>query len=754
MKLLSLYIDSFGKLSNYKYVFDSKLNSINEENGWGKTTITVFIKSMLYGLDKNERVKYTPWKNLTSFGGSLVLEFKNAEYRIERTFDPIKPSLDTFKIYDIESNKEVDYKPNIGEAILNLNSSSFERSVFIPERELDTGLNQDLENKLQSLIGGTNEDESYDEAIRILSLREDMLKVNDKRGLISEKQKEINSLNEEIKASNDSIRDLPDVSHNIQLLDEEKEFLTNKKKDINNQIIEYGKNQEKLAKIDMIEKYDLDIKESEQALIKNNDIFNGVVVTQDEIINYRNKYKRLVSMRLEYEVIQKNTNIYDKRDEVNKIVNETNIPSDEELKKISTRIEKLQSIKGIIDAHAEAPVKKKPVVGIILVIVASLLLLAGLGLVGVSYFMSMNLYIIGYALMGASVFAYIGSLAGFIVTNQKNTEKIIGGSVKNYDFESNKLVSEIREFFSKYHLYSSDFTNNLFVIRNAKEKYLEWKNEYERVTLGGKELEENIIALDNDINHFLKQFKTTALNAEEMIGELNTHLRNQNDLFETLMKKREEKQAFIVENDLENVFDLNINLDDLNQELSKIDDELAEISKSKKVHIKRYNELQELQSYVDSLYEKRSALQADYNSLNEEYRLIKLSHKFLIESQESLLERYVKPMKDSINKYMKTILKNESEYNIDSSFKFKFKTKDGLRDIKEYSKGYQGIISLCMRLALIDCLYPKEKPFIILDDPFSSFDSEKLNLSLDLIKKISSNYQIIYYTCHDSREIK
>ena len=286
MKLLSLYIDSFGKLSNYKYVFDSKLNSINEENGWGKTTITVFIKSMLYGLDKNERVKYTPWKNLTSFGGSLVLEFKNAEYRIERTFDPIKPSLDTFKIYDIESNKEVDYKPNIGEAILNLNSSSFERSVFIPERELDIGLNQDLENKLQSLIGGTNEDESYDEAIRILSLREDMLKVNDKRGLISEKQKEINSLNEEIKTSNDSIRDLPDVSHNIQLLDEEKEFLTNKKKDINNQIIEYGKNQEKLAKIDMIEKYDLDIKESEQALIKNNDIFNGVVVTQDEIINY------------------------------------------------------------------------------------------------------------------------------------------------------------------------------------------------------------------------------------------------------------------------------------------------------------------------------------------------------------------------------------------------------------------------------------------------------------------------------------
>ena len=71
-----------------------------------------------------------------------------------------------------------------------------------------------------------------------------------------------------------------------------------------------------------------------------------------------------------------------------------------------------------------------------------------------------------------------------------------------------------------------------------------------------------------------------------------------------------------------------------------------------------------------------------------------------------------------------------------------------------YSRGYQTIISLCMRLALIDCLYPNEKPFVILDDPFVNFDDEKLEICKSLIEDISNQYQIVYFTCHDSRVIE
>ena len=55
-----------------------------------------------------------------------------------------------------------------------------------------------------------------------------------------------------------------------------------------------------------------------------------------------------------------------------------------------------------------------------------------------------------------------------------------------------------------------------------------------------------------------------------------------------------------------------------------------------------------------------------------------------------------------------------------------------------------------MRFALIDCLY-QDKPFIILDDSFVDFDKENLKVIKDILNKLKDNYQIIYFTCHDSR---
>ena len=65
MKLLRLEIESFGKLQGFSLDLDQGLNVICESNGFGKTTLAMFIKAMLYGLpsstkrdmDKNERKK-------------------------------------------------------------------------------------------------------------------------------------------------------------------------------------------------------------------------------------------------------------------------------------------------------------------------------------------------------------------------------------------------------------------------------------------------------------------------------------------------------------------------------------------------------------------------------------------------------------------------------------------------------------------------------------------------------------------------
>ena len=143
MKLIELYIENFGKLTNYKHTFSQGLNVINEENGYGKSTLAAFIKSMLYGLedtrrpklDENDRKKYLPWQGGV-FGGTLTFSARGKKYRIERTFAQ-KASDDTFKLFDCESGKESrDYSENLGEELFLINVDGFERTVFLSERRL------------------------------------------------------------------------------------------------------------------------------------------------------------------------------------------------------------------------------------------------------------------------------------------------------------------------------------------------------------------------------------------------------------------------------------------------------------------------------------------------------------------------------------------------------------------------------------------------------------------------------------------
>ena len=61
------------------------------------------------------------------------------------------------------------------------------------------------------------------------------------------------------------------------------------------------------------------------------------------------------------------------------------------------------------------------------------------------------------------------------------------------------------------------------------------------------------------------------------------------------------------------------------------------------------------------------------------------------------------------------------------------------------------MIGISLRLALVDSIFKKEKPFLILDDPFVNLDEEKMKNTLNLIKEISKNFQIIYFVCHNSR---
>ncbi|MBQ9900178.1 MAG: AAA family ATPase [Acholeplasmatales bacterium] len=759
MKILSLYIDSFGKLSDYLFDFTPKMNSIYEENGWGKTTMTVFIKTMLYGFtNKSERERYTPWNNKSSFGGTMKIEVNGKKYRIDRRFDPKKASNDVLNVYDLQTNLEVDFGNNIGEKILNLNVDSFERSVFIPQKELEEGFGSDIEAKLANLIGGTNDSQSFDDAVEILNNKSKLLRMNSKKGLIIDKKRELSEIQNEIEECNNKLLGINDIEKQIDIIKSEITGLNEKKKEINEKIIKYSKEQEKKTKLAVAKKYYEDIQNTKETLDKNNEIFNGINLTAEDVLAIRSKNKELISLKYEYEIKQHESGSDEKLDEFkNSLGFKDDLPTNEEIDNISKKIQKYQNIKGVINAHTAEPVKTKPIVGVAALIVSGFVFVCGvisllIGILGNSVnkqlFTNIGIIVMIVALLGI----ILGLTLVFI--NYSHNQSASYTRVKNYDFELREIESQIRDFFGRFHLYSSEFSNNLYTVKSNLERYKEAQVENSYKKEENSKLERKMKEYETIIQDFLKRFKTTAPTTEEQIGELNTHLRRKAEIENNLVFKETSYKQYIALHGLSDIDENEVDVDSLNSIIADIEQKIQELAKELTTKSNKVVEYESEIIKLDDLVEKEEELTKEIKNLEHEYDVLITTEAYLKKAQTSLLEKYVKPMKDSVDKYVSLLLKNNKEYNIDVNFKFQFITKNGLKGIDQYSRGYQTIITLCMRLALIDCLYPNEKPFVIFDDPFVNFDDEKLDLCKNLMNDISSHYQIIYFTCHDSRVIK
>ena len=105
MKLLSCYIENFGKIRGESLTFRDGLTSVCEKNGYGKTTLAAFFKAMFYGMDSsfartkfNDRAHYCPFGGGV-FGGNVVFLYRGKTYKIERTFDKASETKDTLTVY-------------------------------------------------------------------------------------------------------------------------------------------------------------------------------------------------------------------------------------------------------------------------------------------------------------------------------------------------------------------------------------------------------------------------------------------------------------------------------------------------------------------------------------------------------------------------------------------------------------------------------------------------------------------------------
>lgn len=160
MKILSVNVVSFGKLSNVNLTFNNSVNVVQNVNGFGKTTLANFIRAMFYGLNYNyskvgeDRVndvaRFRPWNSTERFGGSITIESDGRNYRIERFFGTTSRQ-ETLSVIDLGSGSLLNVT-NVGEHFLGLTAESYDRSTYVPQEFVEISSNENINTRLSNAL--------------------------------------------------------------------------------------------------------------------------------------------------------------------------------------------------------------------------------------------------------------------------------------------------------------------------------------------------------------------------------------------------------------------------------------------------------------------------------------------------------------------------------------------------------------------------------------------------------------------------
>ncbi len=791
MKLIECYIESFGKLTDERFKFADGFNLILKENGYGKTTLTVFIKCMLYGMDdtrkhsidENERKKYLPWSGVPC-GGSLTFSVGEKIYRAERNFGA-KPAGDTFILYDTALGRECsDFSENLGEEILGIDADGFMRTLFLSERQLSgKNENRTISAKLSELVGCDGDITGMTEATKLLEEQRKFYIKKGGSGEIADVKAEISRISDELDASVFAESRMNETELTLKALSIKETELRAEEQNI-------AKERAALAKAASTKTYkdtlaDMkarlsSVENRRNALIA---FFKGEIPTAAEIDNIRVLDAQVKSMKstvsgTEAGELSQLRDFFDGKadgariDEIKTVFNRFRINAYEESESTKRRRtlfakrtpEKSEIEKEIADIKAQI---KKPVLPTVFIITGAIISLLGVVL---GAFVHSLLALVTF--IGVATIALVPIIHN---TKKKNEIKLLRKKLSSISDEAAAdprdpliIYNEMLELLSKkepsskkeedqkeLEAFAALFGLGGDIISDISyllKKYEDLKQllAIERYKSTEKaKMEADIAKMEADISEFIKKFSYTT---SSPLDEAGLALAEYTRLSVEIVEKRSDIERLTSKHETnDGEFDTTRTSEELDRRTFELSSLFNEIASQRALLERQYQRDSEQAEMREELIAKKTALEEKYEKFTDNLDTIVLTKKYLEAARENMTSRYLGKTKEGFEKYSSLIGGDEGSFDMDTSFAVS-KTEGAKTHAAEaYSRGTRDLYAIAVRFALIDSLYEEEAPFVILDDPFISLDDKRGKAALDLVKDLAKDRQIIYFTCSESR---
>ena len=796
MKLLACHIDNFGKLCDVTLQFDEGLNVINQANAWGKSTLAAFLKAMFYGLDakknagayEKERVMYRPWQG-GAFGGEVDFEINGKKYRISRTFGRTEKA-DEFHLYDLRTNLEsFDYSEQIGAELFELDSNSFRRSIYIAQNDCASEASDGINAKLGNLVENTDDINNFESANQQLKDILNQLTPDRVTGSIKKRKNYITQLTQELRAFEAAQTGVEGIAEKEQQISKQIQEMLAIRKNYADTLITASEDSKRKALYAQYDALCQDVDEKEKQRDMYKQIFAAGIPAEAEFqtqLQNISKMQTAFTTARSYELSVEEKNEYSKLQEMfaNKVPTNQDIDAalrmfgeiDKQKEEIARQESKLSVYDTELATEPEEP--KFPGNIAYAVFLFGGIFVAALGLAAVIawYWQLLPMIPSDWLLMGAigagaagAILGVAGVIVGLRVSKEKQTwAEMMDAEKNNIEGKANairdvvnsmkddvrKVHSTIGSFLAGFHVHCEvgEYQSKLYQLKGQVQEYLRLKEKYD---LCEKE-KANYVEVRSKLVNFSKLYQFE-LGEDEAISLNNLKTKvAEYQMAENAYREAYRKRAEFEQSQEKSFWSKQAlcpySIEELNYWIAECDEKLEELKSAQAQYTKQLDDLQEQLDLRDEKEEELKELQLAQEKDIHKYNLLKVTQTFLQQAKEQFTARYMEPIAAGFGKYYAMLTGDESEtWMIDANINLRIKEKGELRDVHTLSAGYQDLIGVCMRLALVDAMYQEEKPFLILDDPFVNLDGEKVAAGNELLKEVAEEYQVIYFTCHDSR---
>lgn len=805
MKLISCHIENFGRLHNQTLRFDRPVTLICEENGWGKSTLAAFIRVMFYGFEgerkrslENERQRYAPWQGGV-FGGQLTFQVGERCYTVTRIFGA-KTALDKFELRDADTNLlSSDYSERIGEELFQIDRASFMRTVFIGQDDCATQTTDAIDVRIGKLSDDTDDKNNYEAAAQRLK---DWLNAASPRratGELSRRKNELTQLEQSVRAGVSLEHSIAEQDKLLTRGEAQKAFLEKRRTELQGAQDEAARQKSRQAEREAYARICTQLSRRKEQMSQARRQLPEELPSEAELdallekwAKRQRKYsaletkKQLLESYRSSEEAAKNRAIEAKEarreaEQLQRAQEERLRRQQEELRRQREELNRQQE-----EARRAASRSGKQLI----------LLLVGLFFIAAGAVQSLrgNGIQLLPLLLGIAITA---AWVGLRVTGRSFADMRKGADEENEADES--YADETSE---SEQTPGAEASEHQLSDRSAEEaaaaEQEQWSRKRQELLAEMREDAERIKRTDAELAAYLGiESVSAAVDMQALLMRQREALLRYSDVVREYQASQKEREAFEQAHDMEILQDsqygeqprerdtfapkldgealedtasgdqlreqeqleqkydleaIQTELQRVRGELSRVTEENASVRRMRRELAEQYDAWSEQQELLEQRRE-------EYGRLQKKYRLVSKTQDYLSRAKEALNMRYVGPVYESFREYYAYLTEGAEKeegiaadaFRMDANVRLTALECGKQRETEQLSAGYQDLVGFCLRIALADAMYQKERPMLVMDDPFLNLDEGKCRMAMRLLEHLGKRYQILYFTCHPSR---